>query len=319
MDRLDAMNVLIAVVDAGSLSAAARRLGMPLATVSRKVNDLEAHLGTRLLTRSTRQLALTEAGESYVAACRRILDEVGEAERAATGEYSAPRGELAITAPVVFGRLHVLPVVAAFLAQFPEIGVRLMLADSLVNLLEERVDAAVRIGELPDSALVALRVGEMRRVVCASPAYLAQHGTPAHPDDLAAHACIASNGLSSTRAWTFRAGKETVAPPLRSRLLVNTAEAAIDAALLGLGVARVLSYQVTNAVREGKLQLVLEDVEPPAWPVSLVHAGQAPLPLKLRAFLDFAAPRLRARLEAEQLAKGAGRASMRSARAGDGA
>lgn len=301
MDRLDAMHVLIAVVDAGSLSAAARRLGMPLATVSRKVNDLEAHLKTRLLTRSTRQLTLTEAGESYVAACRRILDEVGEAERAATGEYSAPRGELAITAPVVFGRLHVLPVVAEFLAQFPEIGVRLMLADSVVNLLEDHVDAAVRIGELPDSALVATRVGSMRRVVCASPAYLAQHGTPAHPDELAAHACIASNGFSSARAWTFRVGKDTLAPPLRSRLLLNTPEAAIDAAVLGLGLTRVLSYQVAAAVREGKLALVLEDFEPPAWPVSLVHAGQAPLPLKLRAFLDFAAPSLRARLEAVRL------------------
>ncbi|QGZ65923.1 LysR family transcriptional regulator [Paraburkholderia acidisoli] len=304
MDRLDAMHVLIAVVDAGSLSAAARRLGMPLATVSRKVNDLESHLKTRLLTRSTRQLTLTEAGESYVAACRRILDEVGEAERAATGEYRAPRGELAITAPVVFGRLHVLPVVAEFLAQFPEIGVRLMLADSVVNLLEDHVDAAVRIGELPDSALVATRVGTMRRVVCASPAYLAQHGTPAHPDDLAAHACIASNGFSSARAWTFRVGKETISPPLRSRLLLNTPEAAIDAALLGIGLTRVLSYQVAAAVREGKLALVLEDFEPPAWPVSLVHAGQAPLPLKLRAFLDFAAPRLRARLEAVRLGKG---------------
>jgi DNA-binding transcriptional LysR family regulator len=302
MDRLDAMTVLIAVVDAGSLSAAARRLGMPLATVSRKVGELEAHLKTRLLTRTTRQLSLTEAGQSYVAASRRILEDVGEAERAAAGEYRAPRGELVITAPVVFGRLHVLPVVAEFLALYPEIDVRMMLADSIVNLLEEHVDLAVRIGELPDSALVAMRVGAIRRVVCASPAYLAAHGAPGHPRDLAGHACITSAGLSSARAWGFWLGKEMVSLPVRSRLVLNTAEAAIDAAMLGVGLTRVLSYQVAGAVREGKLDVVLEAFEPPPWPVSLVHAGQAPLPLKLRAFLDFAAPRLRARLEAVELA-----------------
>ncbi|PVX82674.1 LysR family transcriptional regulator [Paraburkholderia unamae] len=302
MDRLDAMTVLIAVVDAGSLSAAARRLGMPLATVSRKVGELEGHLKTRLLTRTTRQLSLTEAGRSYVAACRRILEDVGEAERAATGEYSEPKGELAITAPVVFGRLHVLPVVAEFLARYPEIGVRIMLADSLVNLLEEHVDLAVRIGELPDSALVAMRVGAIRRVVCASPDYLAAHGVPAHPRDLAAHACITSDGLTSARSWAFWLGREAVSLPVRSRLVLNTAEAAIDAAMLGVGLTRVLSYQVASAAREGKLQVVLEAFEPPPWPVSLVHAGQAPLPLKLRAFLDFAAPRLRARLEGARLA-----------------
>lgn len=302
MDRLDAMTVLIAVVDAGSLSAAARRLGMPLATVSRKIGELEGHLKTRLLTRTTRQLSLTEAGRSYVAACRRILEDVGEAERAATGEYSEPKGELAITAPVVFGRLHVLPVVAEFLARYPEIGVRIMLADSIVNLLEEHVDLAARIGELPDSALVAMRVGAIRRVVCASPDYLAAHGVPAHPRDLAAHACITSDGLTSARSWAFWLGKEAVSLPVRSRLVLNTAEAAIDAAMLGVGLTRVLSYQVASAVREGKLQVVLEAFEPPPWPVSLVHAGQAPLPLKLRAFLDFAAPRLRARLEGAWLA-----------------
>ncbi|RAR51349.1 LysR family transcriptional regulator [Paraburkholderia unamae] len=302
MDRLDAMTVLIAVVDAGSLSAAARRLGMPLATVSRKIGELEGHLKTRLLTRTTRQLSLTEAGRSYVAACRRILEDVGEAERAATGEYSEPKGELAITAPVVFGRLHVLPVVAEFLARYPEIGVRIMLADSIVNLLEEHVDLAARIGELPDSALVAMRVGAIRRVVCASPDYLAAHGVPAHPRDLAAHACITSDGLTSARSWAFWLGKEAVLLPVRSRLVLNTAEAAIDAAMLGVGLTRVLSYQVASAVREGKLQVVLEAFEPPPWPVSLVHAGQAPLPLKLRAFLDFAAPRLGARLEGAWLA-----------------
>src|SRR5690349_1795666 len=163
------MELLVAAVDGGSLSAAARRLRVPLASVSRKVSELEAHLKTRLLVRSTRRLALTDAGRSYVEACRRILEEVGEAERAASGEYSAPRGELIVTAPIVFGRLHVLPVMLEFLKAYREIDVRLVLADHVVNLLEERVDLAVRIGELPDSSLVATRVGAIRRVVCASP------------------------------------------------------------------------------------------------------------------------------------------------------
>src|SRR5471032_1104381 len=173
MNRLESMSILIAVVDSGSLSAAARHLGVPLATVSRKVAELESHLKTRLLHRTTRQLSLTEAGSSYVAACRRILEEIGEAERAATGEYAAPKGELAVTAPVVFGRLHIVPVVAEFLAQYPEIDINLILTDRVVHLMEEHCDVAVRIGELPDSSLKAMQVGTVRRVVCASPAYLA--------------------------------------------------------------------------------------------------------------------------------------------------
>ena len=181
MDRLESMSILVAVVESGSLSAAARRLGMPLATVSRKVGELESHLKTRLLHRTTRQLSLTETGRSYVAACRRILEEIGEAERTATGEYTAPKGDLVVTAPVVFGRLHVVPVVAEFLERYPEIDIRLVLTDRVVHMMEEHVDVAVRIGELPDSALVATGVGTIRRVVCASPAYLAAHGAPARP------------------------------------------------------------------------------------------------------------------------------------------
>src|SRR5690349_5765857 len=187
MNRLDSMSILVAVVDSGSLSAAARRLGMPLATVSRKVGELESHLKTRLIQRTTRQLSLTEAGASYVAACRRILDEIAEAERAATGEYASPKGELVVTASVVFGRLHVVPVVAEFLAHYPEIDVTLVLTDRVVHLMEEQADVAIRIGELPDSTLMATRVGTVRRVVCASPAYLATHGVPVKPRDLATH------------------------------------------------------------------------------------------------------------------------------------
>ena len=301
MDRLDSMSTLLAAVEAGSLSAASRRLGMPLATVSRKVSELETHLRIRLLVRTSRRLALTDAGREYVAACRRILDEIGEAERAASGEYSAPRGELQITAPVVFGRLHVLPIVTAFLAAFPDINIRLVLADRMVNLLEEHADLAVRIGALADSALVATRVGSIRRVACASPAYFAANGTPDHPRDMAGHSCVTFETLMSPTLWSFTAGRDALPVAIRSRLVVNTAEAAIDAAIAGIGITRVLSYQVAEPVRAGKLATVLSEFEPPRSPVSLVTNGQGLLPQKLRAFLDFAAPLLRASLECCEL------------------
>jgi DNA-binding transcriptional LysR family regulator len=295
MNRLEAMHVLVAVVDSGSLSGAARRLDMPLATVSRKVGELEAHLNTRLLHRTTRQLSLTEAGASYVAACRRILEEIGEAERAAAGEYAAPKGELVVTAPVVFGRLHVVPVVADFLAHYGEIDVNLVLTDRVVHLMDEHADVAVRIGDLPDSTLMATQVGTVRRVICASPAYLAKHGVPRTPRDLAAHQCITFEVLASRRAWVFGSGKSEVAVPVHSRLAVNTAQAAIEAAILGVGLIRVLSYQVADAVRDNALCVVLDTFESAPLPIHLVHKGQAPLPLKLRAFLEFVTPRLRAR------------------------
>jgi len=302
MDRLEAMSILITAVDAGSLSAAARQLRTPLATVSRKVSELEARLKTRLLNRSSRKLTLTDAGRSYVQACRRILEEVGEAERAASGEYGAPKGDLIITTPIVFGRLHVLPVVTAFLAAFPDIDIRMVQADRVVNLLEDRIDLAVRIGALPDSSLLATRVGSLRRVICASPAYLAARGRPKRPDDLGAHACITFEGMTTPDAWTFKAGKTEQSVAIHSRLIVNTAEAAIDAAIAGAGFTRVLSYQAADAVRAGRLHIVLAQFEPPPWDVSLVHAGGRLLPLKVRAFLDFAAPRLKDRLsQIEQL------------------
>ncbi len=294
MDRLELMSLLLDAVDAGSLSAAARRRGAPLATVSRKVAELEAHLGTRLLIRSARRLTLTDAGSAYVAACKRILEDVEEAERAAGGEYQVPKGDLAITSPVVFGRLHVLPVVTAFLKAYPAIDIRLALADRVFNLIEDHVDLAVRIGALPDSSLVAARVGTIRRVTCGSPDYFAERGIPQSPKDLAAHDCITLEALMPADRWTFAKGNAALTVGVHSRLAVNTAEAAIDAAVAGIGVTRVLSYQVASAIRAGTLAIVLEEFEPSPWPVSLVHTGQPRLPLKLRAFLDFAAPRLRA-------------------------
>jgi DNA-binding transcriptional LysR family regulator len=298
MDRLEAMAILLAAIDAGSLSAAARRLGLPLATVSRRVAELEAHLGARLLTRSSRRLTLTDAGRSYAAAAKRILEDVGEAERAAAGEYRAPKGELMVTAPIVFGRLHVLPVVMDFLAAYPEIDVRLVQADRVIDLQENHVDLAVRIADLPDSSLIATRVGSIRRVVCASPGYFAAHGAPQRPADLAAHDCITFEGPIAPDIWAFASGETAATIPIRPRLTVNTAEAAVDAAVAGLGVTRVLSYQVAEALRADTLALALQEFEPPPSPVSLVYAGQGLLPQKLRAFLDFAAPRLKARLAA---------------------
>lgn len=296
MDRLEAMSIVLAAVQAGSLSGAGRQLRMPLATVSRKVSDLEQHLGTRLFLRAGRQLLLTEAGRAYVVACQHILEAVGEAERAASGEYRAPKGELVITAPIVMGRFHVLPVINEFLGAFPDIDVRLLLADRIVDLAEDHVDLAIRIAALEDSSMIALGIGSLRLVVCASPSYLDRFGEPRVPSDLQHHDCVAFDALTASKRWSFsKAGKQLVAP-LRCRLRVNTAEAAIDAAIGGVGLTRVLSYQVAEAVRAGTLRLVLRDFESAALPVSMIYPGTRLLPLKLRAFIDFAAPRLRERL-----------------------
>lgn len=294
MDRLLAMKVLVAVVEAGSLSAASRALGVPLATVSRRIAELEAHLGAQLLNRTSRRLDLTETGRDYLAATRRILDDVAEAERAATGEYTAPKGDLIITAPLVFGRLHVLPIVIDYLEAYPEVDVRLVLNDRNVNLAEDHVDLAIRIGALPDSSFLATRVGSIERIVCGSPAYLAAHGRPSRPSDLAAHDCVTFDSLVQPDRWSFAQGPSETSAAIRPRLSVNTAEAAIDAAIAGIGLTRVLSYQAAAALSQKRLETVLREFQPPPSPVSLVHPGGRLLPRKVRAFLDLAAPRLRA-------------------------
>lgn len=295
MDRLEAMALLSAAVEAGSFSAASRRLGVPLPTLSRKIADLEQHLGIRLLLRSTRKLSLTEAGADYLASARRILEQVDDAERAAVGEWRQPRGELIVTAPVVFGRLHVLPIVTAFLASYPDIDVQLLLSDRNLGLLAEPVDLAVRIGALPDSDLVATTVGHLRRVLVAAPALLDRCGIPQHPEDLEALPCVHYAGLSEARSWTFARldGGSTFAVPVRPRLTVNTVEAGVDAAVAGIGFAQMLSYQSAGAEAAGALRCVLQAYEVPRLPISLLHVGQGRLPLKTRMFLDFAARRLR--------------------------
>ncbi|MFK3857201.1 LysR family transcriptional regulator [Agrobacterium pusense] len=293
MDRLDAMAVLLSVVEHGSLSAASRALHAPLPTVSRKIAELESHLGVRLMTRTSRRILLTEAGESYVAATREILERVEEAERRATGEYAAPKGDLTMTAPIVFGRLHVLPVVTDFLRAFPDINIHLMLSDRTISLADEHIDVALRISELSDSSLIAIRLGSIRTTTYANPDYLKRHPRPSNPSYLKDHDCIAFNGVLSTRLWTFRDGAKEIEVPIRTRLSVNTAEAAVDAAAAGLGITRVMAYQAKRAVDAGLLVPLLEDFELQASPVHLLHISEGLMPLKLRTFLDFATPRLR--------------------------
>jgi DNA-binding transcriptional LysR family regulator len=298
MDRLEAMAILIAVVETGSLSGAGRRLAAPLPTISRKISDLETHLGTRLLIRSTRKLVLTEAGAAYLAASRRILEEVEEAERAAAGEFISPQGELVVAAPILFGRLHILPLVNEFLARYPAINVRLALSDRNTHLIDDHIDVAARIGALPDSTQVATKVGTVRRIVCASPGFLGAHGIPTTPADLASLDAVTFDVLSAADDWRFQSpgARTELSTPIRSRLSVTTAEAAIDAAIAGVGFTRVLSYQAAAAVKDGRLKVILEDFEGEALDVNLIHAGQGRIPLKTRAFLDIVAPRLRATL-----------------------
>jgi DNA-binding transcriptional LysR family regulator len=296
MDRLEAMSIVLAVVETGSLSAAARRLNTPAATASRKISELEAHLRTKLFDRSARKLALTDAGSTFVAASKRILAELTEAERAASGEYTAPTGELIVTAPVGLGRLLLIPILADFLRSYPDIDIRLILEDRIVSLPEDHVDVALRVGVLPDSRLIALRLGAIRRVLCASLAYLASRGTPRTPNDLAGHDCISYGGFLAPNAWTFVRDKTDIVVAIHPRLVVSNVEEACDAARADIGITRAFSYHVAASVEAGTLKTVLDDYQPTGLPVSLLYAAGRFLPIKLRAFLDFAAPRLKARL-----------------------
>jgi DNA-binding transcriptional LysR family regulator len=293
MDRLEAMSTFLAVVEDGSLSAAARRLKTPLPTVSRKISELESHLRTKLFSRSSRQLVLTDAGSSYLAACKRILDDVTEAERTASGEYAAPTGELSVTTPIGIGRTILIPIMVDFLKAYPDIKARLIPSDRPLSLFQEHIDVGVRLGALPDSSLKVLSVGTTCRVVCASPAYLAARGTPRTPEDLAGHDCINYAGFSQPDAWTFVRNKTTIAVPVSTRLFVGSAEAAYAAARAGIGITMALSYQLTTAPERGAVTTVLDEFRPAPLPINIVYAADRFLPIKVRAFLDFAAPRLK--------------------------
>lgn len=291
------MSVLLAAVESGSLSKASRTLRLPLATVSRKVAELEAHLNATLVLRSAKGLELTPAGRSYVAGAKAVLEQLSEVERAAAGEYTEPKGDLVVTAPIMFGRLHVLPVVTRFLEAFPDVAVKLELTDRVTHFLDDQVDVALRIGDLPDSDLIATRLGSVRRVMCACPTYLATQGIPKTPEELAQHNVISFESVSAPTTWSFEAEGVPVNATFKARLCVNTIDAAIDAAVAGAGLIRAVSYQVAELVRAQRLAVVLEGFEPSPRPVHLIYDRQNRLPLKLRAFVDFVVPRLRDRIE----------------------
>ncbi|CAA2141708.1 LysR substrate-binding domain-containing protein [Hyphomicrobium sp. ghe19] len=294
MDRLRAMAAFVAVTEAGSLSAAARSLGEPLTNLSRMISQLEAHLGCTLLHRSTRQMVLTPAGSEYLDTCRAILDTVAMAERRIAGQADELSGDLALTAPVLFGRMYVVPLLAQFLAEYPRINARLLLVDRVVNLLDEGIDIALRIGELPDSALLATRVGSLRLVTCAAPAYLERCGMPSAPPALTQHDCVTFANLPGGTRWIFRSrrnGRKAVR--VRSRLSVNTADAAVAAATAGIGITRVLSYQAEDALHEKRLLPILDRFEDTEIPVQLVYSPTSSSNARVRSFVTFAAGKLR--------------------------
>ena len=295
VDRIEGMRVFVAVAEAQGFAVAARSLAMSAPAVTRAVLALEERLGTRLLRRTTRVVRLTDAGARYLADCKRILADIDEAEAGAAGVDAEPRGLLRITASVNFGRMFVAPIVYEFLALHPRVSVRTLMVDRVVNLIDEGIDVGVRIARLPDSALHAVRVGTVRRVACASPTYLEKRGRPSRPGDLEAHDTIAFSTIHQGRLWTFASAdgsRQTVSPG--SRLMVNTADIAIGAARAGHGVTRLLSYMIQPELRAGQLDIVLADFEPPPVPIHLVYPDAGRGSSRVRAFVDFAAARLRA-------------------------
>jgi DNA-binding transcriptional LysR family regulator len=294
MDRIDAMKVFVAALEEGSLAGAARKLGRSPAAVSRAIAFLEARVGTELLHRTTRSIKLSEAGERYAAACRRVLTELEEADIIAAGERSAPRGTLTLTAPVLSGEMVLRPILDAFLDAYPTVSARLLLLDRPVNLIDEGIDLALRIAQLADSSMIATRIGEVRRVVVAAPRYLAQHPRVEEPGDLIKHQIIAMAHLA--HSWSFPPSPGSNAPrtvQFTPRLAINSIRGAVASAVSGRGVARLLSYQVADQVRVGELAIVLAGDEPPPTPVHVISPhGRLSVP-KVRAFMDFAVPRLR--------------------------
>ncbi|AWM89451.1 LysR family transcriptional regulator [Pseudomonas sp. 31-12] len=293
MDRFQEMQVFVAVAQDQGFSAAARRLGMSAASVTRAVAALEKRIGTQLLTRTTRSVHLSEAGQRFLEDCRRILAEVQEAEDSAAGSHAQPRGQLTITAPVLFGELFVTPLTVGYLNQFPEVTINALLVDRVVSMVEEGIDVAVRIGELPDSNQHAIHVGEVRRVICASPEFLAKRGKPLHPNDLNGAPIIATSSIGQLRNWPFLEAGEPLSARPEPRLVVTANQAAITAASLGLGLTRVLSYQVASKIAAGELEIVLADFELPPLPIHVVYQGGRKAPVRVRSFVDFAVKVLR--------------------------
>ena len=292
MDKLRAMATFVRIVESGSLTAAAGTLEVSGPSVVRLLASLERSLDVRLLNRTTRRIALTDEGRDYFERCKRILSEVEEAEAAAGNRRGAVRGELRVTAPVLFGRMHVAPLAADFVARHRGVSVDLLFVDRVVNLVEEGLDVGVRIADLPDSSLVAIPVGEVGRVVCASPKYLAHAETPGTPQALRAHACIRFAGLGATHEWTFREAGRKLTVPVRGPLAGNQADALVEACAGGLGIGMFLSYQVAPLVAAGRLKLLLTDYRAPPVPVSVVYPHAKLLPVRTRLFVDWLRERL---------------------------
>ncbi|MCV2419914.1 LysR family transcriptional regulator [Paucibacter sp. DJ2R-2] len=294
MDRLHLINVFVSVVDANGFAGAARKLNISPPAVTRAISELEAHLGVRLLTRTTRVVRVTEAGARYVEDCRRILAELAEADESVSGLHASPRGRLTLTAPALFGALFVTPIVTEYLQRYPEVTASCWFLDRVVNMVDEGVDIGVRIGELPDSSLQAIRVGRVRRVICAAPSYLKRHGAPQTPDDLTAHTIVSASGVTPTPEWRLVENGAPKLVKLQPRMTTTTNDSAVAAAVAGFGLTRLMSYQVAEHVREGRLQVVLSEFETAPLPVHLVHREGRHASQKARAFLDLAIERLRA-------------------------
>ncbi|MDH0305308.1 MULTISPECIES: LysR family transcriptional regulator [unclassified Pseudomonas] len=293
MDQIHLMKVFVAVGELESFAAAARRLAISPAAVTRAVSALEEQLGVKLLLRTTRSVRLTEAGGRYLEDTRHILASIVEANEAAAGINAAPKGDLAVTAPILFGRKFVMPCIVRYLQQYPEVDVSAYFLDRVVNLVEEGMDVAVRIGQLPDSGLKALRVGRMRRMLCASPEYLERHGTPRHPSELQKHEVIAAGTLSPRTDWRFGAIDDPTLIRMKPRLTVTSNDAAIAAASAGLGIARLLSYQVADELATGRLQVILAEYEEAPWPIHILHRESKYGSTKVRTFIDMLAEHLR--------------------------
>lgn len=300
IDRLEAMRVFVTALDEGSLACAGRRLSRSPAAMTRAIAALERHVGVRLLHRTTRGLQVTEAGEHYAAVCRRVLTDLDEADLALAGNRAAPRGVLTVTAPVMFGTRVLRPVVGEFLRAYPAMQVRYLLLNRVTNLVDEGIDVALRIAPLQESSLIAVRIGEVRRVLCAAPKYLADRPPINTLADLARHDCIGIEPTSPTDIWSFppaRGSRIARTVRVKPRLMVNTDEAAVGAAIEGAGIVRIFAYKIQDEVRDGRLAVLLPADEPPPIPVHLVVSPDRLALAKVRAFMDFAAARLRTHLD----------------------
>ena len=293
MDRLHLMSVYVAVAEAESFAGGARKLGMSPPAVTRAIAALEDRLGTRLLTRTTRYVRATDAGLRYLEQARRVIADADVADEAAAGVHAEPRGQLAVTAPVLFGRMYVLPCMVEQLRRFPEISISAVFLDRVVNLLEEGMDVGVRIGELPDSSMHAIGVGHVRRVVCASPQYLRAHGAPKTPADLTTHTLIAASPVSPSVEWKFIHDRKSINVKVRPRLTVTNNEAAITAAVQGFGITRLMSYQIAPYIGSGQLQAILGKYEPPRLPIHVLHQEGRHASAKIRTFVDMLVEKLR--------------------------